>query len=414
MINKISALFLFISVVFSAQKKLSLQECESEFQKNNLQILIENYHLSIADAQIIQSKIWELPVASIQLNAYNPNNKTPFDFGQSKGAQLSQLIYLGGKKKNEVAFAKSNKDLAQLQFNQLLIDLRTQLRTIFYNLYFENKKQNSIATQLGYMTDLLKAYKVQTNKGNVSLKDQVRLQSIVIQLNNDKIEINNAIVGLNQKLQVITGIPEPIHPLVSDDEIKRLLANQAFGNVEVLKEKAMENNADYLYGLKLIDNSKLYATWQKSLNVPDLNLGLSWDQNGGTYRNEFNLNIGIPIPLWKANKGNVQKANYSVEQSLKSAEFQKITLLTQVDSAYQIWKNQYEQFTNMDPTDLDNLNIVYQGILKNFRNGNVSLMEFTDFMESYRQTVLQVYEMKKQIMLSAEQLNQLVQAKIFY
>jgi len=35
-------------------------------------------------------------------------------------------------------------------------------------------------------------------------------------------------------------------------------------------------------------------------------------------------------------------------------------------------------------------------------------------MESYRQTVLQIYEMKKQIMISAEDLNQLVQTKIFY
>jgi cobalt-zinc-cadmium efflux system outer membrane protein len=53
-------------------------------------------------------------------------------------------------------------------------------------------------------------------------------------------------------------------------------------------------------------------------------------------------------------------------------------------------------------------------MLKNFRNGNVSLIEFTDFMESYRQTALQIYDMKNEIIQSAEQLNQLVQTKIFY
>ena len=164
----------------------------------------------------------------------------------------------------------------------------------------------------------------------------------------------------------------------------------------------------------MIDNSKLYAQWQKSLNVPDLNLGAEYDQASGTFNNEVNLKIGIPIPLWKSNKGNVEKAKYAILQNEKNSEYQKLNLETQVESAYQTWKNQYDQYFELKPIDLENLETVYNGILKNFRSGNVSLIEFTDFMESYRQTVLQVYEMKKQIMISAEQLNQLVQTKIFY
>lgn len=57
------------------------------------------------------------------------------------------------------------------------------------------------------------------------------------------------------------------------------------------------------------------------------------------------------------------------------------------------------------------MEMVYNGMLNNFRKGNVSLIEFTDFMDSYRETALQ---MKNRIIQSAEQLNQLVQTKIFY
>ena len=111
------------------------------------------------------------------------------------------------------------------------------------------------------------------------------------------------------------------------------------------------------------------------------------------------------VPWWQVEK---------ILQNEKNSEYQKLNLETQVESAYQTWKNQYDQYFELKATDLENLETVYNGILKNFRNGNVSLIEFTDFMESYRQTVLQVYEMKKQIMISAEQLNLLVQTKIFY
>ena len=398
----------------TAQQQMSLLDCENAFQQNNLQLLAEQYNINIADADILQAKIWELPQISGYINAYNPEDRNVLDAGKAKGFEVTQLIYMGGKKKNEVAFAKSNKDLAQLQFTQLLVELRTQLHTNYYNLYYEKLKLENTNKQLGYMNDLLKAYKVQSAKGNVSLKDEVRLQSMVIQLNNDKLAITKDILEFEQNLKVLTGITENIEPQISDEEAKEILAAQPFGDESDLKRKAIENNADYLFNLKLIDNSKLYAQWQKSLNVPDLNVGAEYDQNSGTFRNEINLKVGIPIPLWKVNKGNVQKAKYTIEQNRRNAEFQKLNLETKVQAAFQIWKNQYEQLLEIKSTDLDNLDLVYNGILKNFRNGNVNLIDFTDFMESYRQTSLQIYDMKNELIQSAEQLNQLVQVKIFY
>lgn len=413
--NKIAGLFVVISSLMTAQQQqMSLLDCENAFQTNNLQLLAEQYSINMADADILQAKIWELPQLSGQINAYNPEGRKVFDIGAAKGAQVTQLIYMGGKKKNEIAFAKSSKELAQLQFSQLLVELRTQLHTTYYNLYYEKLKLENTNKQLGYMNDLLSAYKVQSAKGNVSLKDEVRLQSIVIQLNNDKIGINKDILEFEQNLKVLTGITDDIEPQLSEAEARDILASQPFGQEDELKKKALENNADYLYNLKLIDNSKLYAQWQKSLNVPDLNVGAGWDQNGGTFKNEVNLLLGIPLPLWKSNQGNVEKANYAIKQNQKNADFQKLTLETKVQSAYKTWKGQYDQLAEIKSTDLNNLELVYNGILKNFRNGNVSLIEFTDFMESYRQTALQIYDMKNEVIQSAEQLNQLVQTKIFY
>lgn len=393
---------------------MSLLECENAFQQNNLQLLAEQYSINMADADILQAKIWELPQMSGYINGYNPQDRRFLDAGKAKGFEVTQLIYMGGKKKNEIAFAKSNKELAQLQFSQLLVELRTQLHTNYYNLYYEKLKLENTNKQLGYMNDLLKAYKVQSAKGNVSLKDEVRLQSIVIQLNNDKVNINKNLLEFEQNLKVLTGITENIEPEISEEEAKLVLTAQPFGDNDELKRKALENNADYLFILKLVDNSKLYAQWQKSLNVPDLNVGAEYDQASGTFNNEINLKVGIPIPLWKSNKGNVEKANYAIKQNQKNAEFQKLNLETKVQSAFQIWKTQYDQLAEIKATDLSNLDLVYDGMLKNFRNGNISLIEFTDFMESYRQTALQIYDMKNDLMESAIQLNQLVQTKIFY
>lgn len=412
--NKIAGLFIVMSSFITAQQRMSLSECEESFLKNNFQLLAEQYNINMADADILQAKIWELPQASGYINAYSPQDRKAFDIGQAKGAEITQLIYMGGKKKNEIAFAKSNKELAQLQFSQLLADLKTQLHAGYYHLYYENLKLDHTNRQLDYMNDLLSAYKVQSAKGNVSLKEEVRLQSMVIQLNNDKTGISKNILEFEQGLKVLTGITEGIQPYFSEAEVKNMLAAQPFGHETELQKKALENNADYQYYLKLIDNSKLYAQWQKSLNVPDLNVGAGWDQNSGTFKNEVNLMVGIPLPLWKSNKGNIEKAGFAIRQSQKSADFRKLDLETRVQAVYRIWKVQHEQLSRITSADLENMEQVYNGMLNNFRKGNISLIEFADFMDSYRETALQIYDMKNGIMQSAEQLNQLVQTKIFY
>ncbi len=410
---KFFAIFLFIPLSHFSQLSKTLQECEKDFLKNNLQLLVEQYNISAADADIVQAKIWDLPQFSYQANLLSPHDRTFFNIGPSQSVTLQQLFLLGKKRKLETAFAKSNKELAQLQFRQLLVELKTELRQAFYTLYFEQRKLKNIDNQLGYMNELLKAYRVQTAKGNISLKDQVRLSAIVMNLNNDKIEINNGIASINQKLMTLTGNTEIILPEITDSEAEKMLNEAPLDNLDDLQKKALENNADYLYGLKIIDANTANYKYQKSLNIPDLTGLLQWDTNSGVYTNEINIGISIPIQLWKRNAGNVQKAQIQIEQAQKSSDFKKQQLTNAVTSAYQTWENQYNLYKNIPQKDMTDLETVYKGMTENFRRGNVTLLEFADFMDSYKQTTLQLFEIQKQIMLSAEELNRLTQTKNF-
>jgi cobalt-zinc-cadmium efflux system outer membrane protein len=301
-----------------------------------------------------------------------------------------------------------------MQFQGLLVDLRSQLRSTFYNILFEQKKEESLDVQLKYFTDLLNAYKVQTQKGNVSLKDMVRLQALVINVQNDKIEVSNNIIQQKQTLKLLTGSDTEVLPELSDDNMTQQLEKQPLISISDLQQKALENNADYLTAKKITQSSELNLKWQKSLSVPDLTIGTRWTQRGAAFDNQLALSFGIPIPLWNKNKGNQMKAEYQIQENKKTEERLRQELVSQVDTAYQTWKNQYQQYFSLKPQDLQDMETVYNGILKNFRKGNISLIEFTDFMESYKQSILQIYEIQKHIITSAEEINRLTQSKIFY
>jgi cobalt-zinc-cadmium efflux system outer membrane protein len=107
----------------NAFSQITLRECEDSFRQNNLLLLAEQYNINAAKAAVIQSRIWELPYLSGEFNAINPQDRRVLEVGShgQKSLAVQQLIYLGGKKKNEIEFAKSNVVLAELQFEQLLL-----------------------------------------------------------------------------------------------------------------------------------------------------------------------------------------------------------------------------------------------------------------------------------------------------
>ncbi|AND65379.1 transporter [Flavobacterium covae] len=413
--KKIKSFFFFLifSSIYS-QKVLKLEECELALKKNNLQLIAQQYNIEVSKAQIIQAKIWQQPLVSGEVNLYNPEKKLYFDVGVTgqKAFAIQQLIYMGGKKRNEVAFAKSNSQLAELQFEQVMLSLKYQLAQSFSSVYFDNQKIKVINEQIEKLESLLSAYNEQAKKGNVSLKDVVRLQTLVLGLKNDKVSITKDIISNQQTLSLITGISEVIEPNLNE---KKILDDYSatFFSKEDMKKKLIENNPEYLWTQKMTESQELYLKWQRSLNTPDVTLGGSYDQTGGAFKNQINLTFAVPLPLWRQNKGNVAIAKAQLEQSKTNLEYKKQELENSLDTAYLIWQQYTQQYKTILEDDKKELEAVYEGIVQNFERRNITLLEFTDFMESYNEAVIQKNEIKKQWVISGIGINYITNSQIF-
>jgi cobalt-zinc-cadmium efflux system outer membrane protein len=408
----------FFLICFSfkvvGQQKLTLKEAEQQLQKNNLLLIAEQYNIDATKAAVIQAKIWEQPYLSLDFNALNPQANKIFDIGNQgqKGVAIQQLLYLGGKKKNEVGFAKSYAVIAEMQFEQLLRNLKYQLVQTFYTLYFDQNKLITLNKQIEILDELLKNHNIQAQKGNIPLKDAARLQSLVLGLINEKTNLINAIAETQQNLSLLTGSIDNIEPVVEEEKIINR-SNDVFVSKEEIIALALENNLDYLLQLKVSESQELNLKWQKSLAVPDILTGLAYDQRGGAFNNQVNFTVGIPLPLWNKNKGNIKIAEAELAQFKTSADYKKMELQTKAKGLYNIWLQQKEQWKSIDFFVTSNINIVYEGMVANFQKRNITLLEFTDFMESYNQTSIQINEIKKALVQSSMSINYITNKEIF-
>jgi len=393
---------------------LSLKESESLFLKNNLDLLAARFNVDVAQAAIIQARTWENPIFSIGINAYNPEKKKYFDIGREgeKSAGFDQLIHLGGKKRNEVEMASTNAEVAELEFADLLRNLKLQLRQTYFNLYYQNLSYRSILKQLGNLDSLVVSYQTQVQKGNLPMKDLVRLQSLELNLKNQKTQLYENILDFQSKLALLTGLSSTIIPIPIDAEILVYQENKAL-QADTLNHLALVNRTDLKIAQKQVDVMNLNLKWQKSMAIPDLTVGAGWDQQGGVFQNQVSLNVGIPLPLWNHNQGNIKIAKAQLNETNVQRKLQQNKVTSEVLQSYKKWVEAVDNYNYLSKTSLQNLEDVQNGIFKNFKNGNLSLIEFTDFMESCHSTQMQYYQLAQNLVNACEQINFTTNSKIF-
>lgn len=71
----------------------------------------------------------------------------------------------------------------------------------------------------------------------------------------------------------------------------------------------------------------------------------------------------------------------------------------------QKWNQSKAAFEAISKQTLDDISLVNKGVFENFHKRNISILEFTDFLESYNQVMMQTNESKKNLVVSAEELN---------
>lgn len=414
--RKLCALLLLVlfNQAVLAQKTVTLQDCESQFLKNNLFLLASQYNIDASKALTIQARIWDNPVLSAELNAYNPERNQFFDIGKDgqKAFAIEQLIYLGGKKRNEVKLAQTNEKLAELQFNDLLRTLKLQLRKSFFTVYYNTKSLETTDKQLVHIEDLINSYTIQAQKGNIPLRDVVRLQSLYLNFKNERMEVVNDNIEEQASLKLLLNTSDNIVPVVSSEDFNKYTKTIPF-DLKALQDDAIMNRPDYLAQQKTIEANEINVKWQKSLAIPDITVGANYDQRSGAFNKESNLTLGIPLPLWNKNKGNIKYAKTILEQSKIEKQNFDLQLQTEITSAWNKWDESRKNYVVIKPTVNSDFEAVYNGILKNFQKRNISLLEFTDFMESYNQAQIQVNELKKKVVLSGEELNSTINKDLF-
>ncbi|MGG7036858.1 MAG: TolC family protein [Flavobacterium sp.] len=406
-------LFLLVSSAKAQDTlKLNLQQADSIFLSNNFYLLASSMNIEAQKAQIIQAKLYPNPIFTADLNAYDPENNKAFHIGQTgqKAFQLEQLILLGGKRKSEIEIAKSNARIAELEFMQLTRQLKFRLHSDLFAIGQQQFLLSRYNSQLALLDTLLSAYQIQADKGNIPLKDVVRLKGAYLKLNNDRAELYKQYYEAQANLQTLLQTTSLIEFQFSEQEIEKYIK---LNSLSEIKNEVLLNRPELL----IIQQDKIlaeqYLQYQNRLAVPDVNLFTSYDQRSGAFNNQINAGIAIPLPLWNRNQGNIKSSQFRLKEADYNLQAMQNEIMSSLQNSYAFYSQTVSEYRKATTLYNEDFEITVKGMTDNFQKQNVSIIEFVDFFEAYNEVLTELSRIKTQLIISGEQLNLLIGKDIY-
>lgn len=372
-------------------------QIEELFLANNLQLIAEKMNISLADAEIEQSKRLENPELSIGSVNFWGSEKQRAEVGMNGfprntqfSVELSQLVQTARKRSKLVNMNKVSKQIALQEFEEVMRALKAELRRIIAETSYLQSYVQILSEQHTSIERLATAYKKQVEQGNLAATELLRLQSELLELQN---EINETRVSLNQQQKTLKSLLN-ISPnsFIKIEEIQEEMPYPVPTLLHTLFDIAAHSRPD----LKQKELQTLFfeksLIYEKSKRIPDVTLSANFDRYGGIWKDFIGVGIGFELPVFNRNQGNIKASKIGIMKSRQlSLQQQNIAQheITEAFTNYTQAYHFYEQISTNDLiSELDNMLKLYT---KNLLNKNISMLEYLDFIDAYgsnRKTLL--------------------------
>ena len=395
--------------------KLTLPEAEQQFTQRNFLLLAQKYGIEASKAAIIQAGLLPNPTVNLEQTVITKstiaNDAEIGPLGQ-RAIQIQQLIQVAGKRNKQIALARAGVEISQFQFSELIRELLFQLRGSFYQIHYLQKTLLMYNQEISKITSLVSAYQEQVQKGNIPQKELIRLQSFLITLEGEASDIINQITDNQTTIKVLLAdrTNTIIDPIVDDVQIQNI--NLVGLNLADLIGNATQNRPD----LKVQNANTQYAVanynLQKALAKPDVTVGYSYDRAGSYVNNYHALTVSMALPFFNKNQGNIKIAENQIEANKQYYLQTQNQLENEVLQAYTKAQENNRLFLKIDQKFQANFEKLIAGVLENYQKRNLTLIEFTDFLESYKNTVSQLNALQNNRIQAFENLNFVVGKKV--
>jgi len=405
--------------------RLSWQEYEAIFLKQNLPLLAERLNIQQAEANVIQARLWPNPTISVEdVNPFATQKQLsiageglPPWFGDRFGRNLQvavnfeQLILTAGKRKKLVALESVSVEMAQQYFEDLLRQLKVEFRSLLNQLQYQQTLHQLTKDQHTSVAQLTELYQKQVEKSNIRKSDYLRLKVLEIEIASQQTEIEKEINRIQAELKKLMNMNGDLYLDITGQVPAHYIPLRDIP-VSTLTEKALENRPDARIASLGIRYSEQQHTYEQAIKKPDVTVKGVYDRGSNFMLNFFGVGAAIDLPVFNRNQGNIKNAAIGIQKAQILSEQKQLDIKVDVELAYTNLLTAIRFLHQVKDGWTEDISQVLEGYRKNLIGRNISLLEYLDFLDAYLRNKKLVLEAEKDLIQKAEELQYQVGTEI--
>lgn len=411
------ALFTCLNGFSQDTLRLTPDEAEGIFLSENLMLIAERMEVPMAEAMETQASLWPNPTMTVeQVNLWTNSRQTGgetvvpplwknFGRNQQFAIELEQWIITAGKRKKQIGLEKLNVQKARNHFEEVLRQAKLDFRQTLTSLLFLQHMHRMMNEQLQSLRTIIAVYVSQVEQGNIPKSEWVRLKAEEIEMAQELNEIGRDIQGVQEKLRLWMHLAPESVIQIDDATFGELHQSSAKLTADSLLQLALQKRPDLRSSqAERAYRSNLYEL-ERANRIPDLALKAYYDRGGGIVTNFVGFGVAIDLPLFNRNQGNIQAARIGMEQSQTAHQHLEKTIEAEIRAAVRNYIAAADFRNSIEEGYIGILNDMLEAYTRNFRQKNIALIQYIDFLEAYISTHKSILNAVRSVRDAAEELN---------
>lgn len=350
-------------------KLLPLQEAVSLARAHSSQLKADSLQMLISRSQVSGSAALQMPQLVVNSTFQRlSNNIEPYTISLPSGSfqinpqilsqsynalQLSQLLYSGGKVRNNTRALQKESQAVQSDYRRSILSIDQQITDLWYNLYNARASEKLILANIEVLKKKREDVEAFRLQGIVLENDVLKIDLSVTTLRSGLADIVALSGTLNYTVCLLTGI-DPNTPIEIPDNYMQGLTSIAALNTYM--DAALLNRPEF-ESFKLRNDAAVYRVKAaKADYLPTLNMVASYNYDKPNQRiipnlSQFNysalagLTFSWKISSFYTNRSHVNESRYLAAQLQASTQLAKENIQKEVNTCYLEYRKTLEKLT---------------------------------------------------------------------
>jgi cobalt-zinc-cadmium efflux system outer membrane protein len=348
-------------------RSLALGELQQIARENSPVLRRSEADAGVAYGQMIQAGLHPNPTIGYEVDQWQPGTNTPQDptkhnAGQ-QGAFVNQLVKFPGKLSLAQAVARFDYINAYVALRRAEVDVATAVRTNYFQVLLA-QKGIAVSAALATMAD--EVYRLQLRQlaaGEAAGYEPLQLYAQAVQARNVLAQARANYQANWRQLAAALGRPDlPLAPLVGSIDLPAPVIDP-----EAARARIAEAHTDLLIMRNKILQAQTNLRLQKLNRVSDLATNTVLQYDHAAKNTQFNLQLGVALPVFDRNQGNIRAAEYQIASNTVALAATENDLVSRLADAMSRYQANRTAVANYRDRILPALTQAYQGLIRRYQ-----------------------------------------------